>query len=132
MKSIPLQDPHLQEVFGAISASSAHIAALEAAIKDVNAAITGGQNAASVRSLVPSVLNPSPAIFSKSLPTGASLLVSARSLEIPEFDPVSADWTQAMHASERRGPFLSAIGEKIWLDTFLLPRLLTLQVSGPV
>ena len=127
MSAIPFNDVHLGDELGALGPISGNIGALKAALKDLNEAVAGGQSAASIRPLFTSSVS----LFSKPPSRLPSVLVSARTLEVPEFDPTSPDWTRAMQPSERRGPFLSAAGERIWIDTFLLPRLLTLEVIGP-
>ncbi len=123
---------------------------LDAAVGDVRASVEGGQSLASiftgshddltlarVASTVPQVAEAvlrSPAslaqgAFAAPIPhplvanATARSLVNIRTSPIAEADPLAPAWTRVMKPSATRGPFINAVGERVWIDTFLLPEL---------
>jgi hypothetical protein len=57
-------------------------------------------------------------------------LVRIRVSPLREADPLAADWTRAMRPAASRGPFVSESGECFWIDTFLLPQLVTIMANS--
>ena len=58
----------------------------------------------------------------------ATQIVAVRTSPVAELDPLAPEWTRALKTRSTRGPFVNAFGENVWIDTFLLPRLVNLQV----
>lgn len=62
----------------------------------------------------------------------APRIVSVRAAPLPEADPLAPAWARTMRPSVSRGPFVNELGERLWIDTFLLPRLVTVVAqAGP-
>ena len=60
-------------------------------------------------------------------------IVTIRSAPLAEADPLAPPWTRAMRPSASRGPFVNDVGERFWIDTFVLPQLVTVSApSGPL
>ncbi|HET9226821.1 MAG TPA: hypothetical protein VFR31_09150 [Thermoanaerobaculia bacterium] len=91
---------------------------LEAALRDAVSALDQGQIPGSL--LSPDV----PPIQAGSAPPS---LVSLRSSPLSFLDPLAPAWTRGMRPSATRGPFFNEFGERFWIDTFLLPRLVTFK-----
>jgi hypothetical protein len=128
---------------------------LDAAIRDVRASVEGGQLPASlpdgghddlmlarIASSVPQVAEAmlqsvragtAPPIahpLAANATTGS--LVNIRTSPIAEADPLAPTWTRSMKPSATRGPFTNARGERVWIDTFLLPQLVDVVATvGP-
>ena len=61
----------------------------------------------------------------------AARLVSVRTSPLAEADPLAPAWVRGMRPTTTRGPFLSELGERLWIDTFLLtPRVTVMAQSG--
>src|SRR5512143_1580415 len=133
---------------------------LEAALRDIRSAIEEGQTASSLfgaadRSVfVPetsggrlsqdaaasfgpgafSAAHLRPELFRRAPEAAAArrTLVTVRSAPLADADPLALPWTRAMRPSASRGPFVNDLGERFWIDTFLLPQLVTIVAqSGP-
>ncbi|MCA1581629.1 MAG: hypothetical protein LC796_09625 [Acidobacteria bacterium] len=75
-----------------------------------------------------------PELFQRAPWTAAAprTLAAIRSAPFAEADPLASPWTRAMRPSASRGPFVNDLGERFWIDTFLLPQLVTVVApSGP-
>ena len=61
-----------------------------------------------------------------------SSLVAVRSSPIVHLDPLAPEWARTMRPHASRGPFVNDLGERFWIDTFLLPRLVSIVVHTGV
>ncbi len=120
---------------------------LNRALNDVRAALEEGQNARSILtsayfdvpadesfSLKPFVGSRTPEASAGDQPQkpARTTLVNIRSFALPIADPLRPDWTRAMRVNASRGPFLNELGQELWIDTFKLPKLVTvLAQAGP-
>src|SRR2546426_652194 len=50
----------------------------------------------------------------------AARIVNVRTSALAEADPLAPPWVRGMRPTTSRGPFLSELGERFWIDTFLL------------
>ncbi len=134
---------------------------LDEALRDVRAALDGGQNTESLGgtaqrdlSLVQTAASrsstaiadlPGPTPFPGTTLTARSPAVSLdtavtartvvriRTLPLVDVDPLAPAWSRAMRPSASHGPFVNELGERFWIDTFLLPRLVTVFAqAGPL
>ena len=94
---------------------------LEAALRDAVSALDRGQAPGSL--LSPDI----PPIQTGSAPPS---LVSLRGSPLSVLDPLAPAWTRGMRPSAIRGPFFNEFGERFWIDTFLLPRLVTFRAGS--
>lgn len=94
---------------------------LEAALRDAVSALDQGQAPGSL--LSPDI---SPIQTGGSPPS----LVSLRSSPLSFLDPLAPAWTRGMRPSATRGPFFNEFGERFWIDTFLLPRLVIFRAGS--
>jgi len=132
---------------------------LDAAILDVRASVEGGQSLASLLTIgsddatVARVAASAPHVAQAMLQSvqllaqagaaasiahplaanaAARTLVNVRTSPIADADPLAPAWTRAMKPSATRGPFTNALGERVWIDTFLLPQLVDIVTkAGP-
>ena len=122
---------------------------LDEALRDVREALAGGQElppldtavAGSIAARAPRVAQMAQSAFSGSevspiparLAAGAATaiaptsLVNVRLAPVREVDPLAPAWTRGIRPSASRGPFQSELGEWFWIDTYTLPRLLTVM-----
>src|SRR5215467_7231090 len=124
---------------------------LDDALSDVSKALSGGQVAASLLSAAHrSLLTPPTAGFppSQSAEPGfepmpftglvapaapfevsrqrkatAPRIVRVRTSPVADADPLAPAWARGMQPTASRGPFLNELGERLWIDTFILPQL---------
>jgi hypothetical protein len=105
---------------------------LAEALRDVATAVDTGQTPGSILTGVHREMAPRVGVTASVLEADAAprALVTVRSSPIPLVDPLTADWARAMRPSARRGPFVNELGETFWIDTFILPRLVTIVAQG--
>jgi hypothetical protein len=132
---------------------------LDAAIRDVRASVEGGQSlgsllnvrhndvmlarmASSMPQVAEAMLQSVPTLARAGAaapiahPLAANVmtrsLVNIRTSPIAEADPLAPAWTRGTKPSATRGPFTNAVGERVWIDTFLLPELVDVVAkAGP-
>ncbi|MDQ6916327.1 MAG: hypothetical protein M3023_00725 [Pseudomonadota bacterium] len=57
------------------------------------------------------------------------LAISVRTAPLAAADPLAPQWARAMRPSATRGPFVNALGERFWIDTFAITRLVTIEAQ---
>jgi hypothetical protein len=106
---------------------------LAAALRDVQQALAGGQIPESV--VTPATDPAAPPAHAARGATAGPLphAVVLRTSPVPDLDPHAPAWVRAMRPAARRGPFLGELGQPFWIDTFPVPRLVTvLAQTGPM
>lgn len=116
---------------------------LGAALKDVQRALDAGQSTRSMTSALQfGALPPSfdgaddPFAGSAHAVTRAtdtareSILTYVRSAPTARADALAPSWARGFKPAATRGPFLDARGLRMWIDTFVLPRALTIQTQS--
>jgi len=131
---------------------------LDDALSDVSKALSGGQVAASLLSAAHrSLLTPPTAGFppsqwaepgfepmpftglvapaapfevSRQRKATAPRIVRVRTSPVADADPLAPAWARGMQPTASRGPFLNELGERLWIDTFILPQLVTIVAQA--
>jgi hypothetical protein len=120
---------------------------LDEALRDVRSALEGGQKATSLfnathrdLSLLETIVSRLPlavaGVTSPEVPFDSTVtartVVNIRTSPLLNADPLAPAWSRGLHPSATRGPFVNELGERFWIDTFLLPALVTISAqTGP-
>jgi hypothetical protein len=120
---------------------------LDDALRDVRSALEGGQKAPSLLndahrdlSLFETTVSRLPFVATSITPpevpfdsaVSARTVVNIRTSPLLDADPLAPAWSRGMRPSASRGPFVNELGERFWIDTFLLPALVTVFAqTGP-